>query len=322
MSQPRTAVVLGAAGFIGSTAVDRLLSEGWHVTGVDCFEPFYARTAKERNLEAALGDRHFAFHEVDTRDSGAIARVMTGSRPEVVIDFAARAGVRPSLVDPQLYIDINVSGLRGSLTAAAEVGARYILASSSSVYGADPRRPFTEDQMACRPESPYAATKIAGEALLHAHHSITGLPIAAARLFTVFGPRQRPDLAIYSFATRMLRGEPIELFDDGKAERDYTYVQDVVDAFMKLVEHQEPALTVNIGSHRPIRTAQMVDALERALDVRATRVMKPAQPGDVPATYADISRAREVLGWEPRWRFEDGLDAFCAWLREVDSDPG
>lgn len=214
--------VTGAAGFIGSSLIDRLLADGRQVTGIDCFEPYYNRATKERNLKGAMRSARFRFSEVDTRDPEALMRALADARPEVVVDLAARAGVRPSLVDPQLYIDINVTGLQHTLEATASVGARFVFASSSSVYGADPRRPFVEDQMSCRPESPYGATKIAGEALVHAHHATTGLPVAIARLFSVYGPRQRPDLAIHAFARRMLRGEPIELFAGGLAERDYT----------------------------------------------------------------------------------------------------
>lgn len=312
---PRRAVVTGGAGFVGSHLVDRLLGSGWNVTAVDCFEPFYSRRQKEQNIRTAREHPAFSFVEADTRDAVGIGDVITRAGPSVVVDFAARAGVRPSLVDPQLYVDINVVGLQNTLLATARVGARFVFASSSSVYGADPRHPFSEDQMNVRPESPYAATKVAGEALVYAHHAVNNLPIGIARLFTVFGPRQRPDLAIHRFARKMLAGRPIELFDQGQAVRDYTFVDDVVDAFVRLMDSNESALTVNIGSHRPIRTSAVVDELERALGVTATRILSPAQPGDVPATYADISRVRERLGWEPRWRFEDGIAAFCEWLR-------
>jgi UDP-glucuronate 4-epimerase len=221
----RRAVVTGGAGFVGSHLVDKLLGNGWTVTAVDCFEPFYSRRQKEQNVRIAR--EHPAFHlaEVDTRDAVGIGDVIARAAPSVVVDFAARAGVRPSLIDPQLYIDINVVGLQNTLMATARVGAKFVFASSSSVYGADPRHPFSEDQMNVRPESPYAATKIAGEALVFAHHALANLPVGIARLFTVFGPRQRPDLAIHG-----------------------------------LIDCEESALTVNVGSHRrrvgPKRLAQ------------------------------------------------------------------
>jgi UDP-glucuronate 4-epimerase len=316
---PRRVVVTGGAGFIGSTLVDRLLAEGWTVTAVDPFEPFYPRAAKERNIAGASAHPAFTLREVDTRDRGAVREVIERAQPEVVVDLAARAGVRQSIADPHLYIEINVGGLQNTLEAVGAVGARFVFASSSSVYGSDPRTPFREDQLGCRPESPYAASKIAAEAVVRAHHSVTGLPVLIARLFTVYGPRQRPDLAIHHFARRMVAGEPVELFDEGRASRDYTYVDDVVDAFVRMMESDESEIIVNIGSHRPFTTIEVVDALEAALGVRARRAMLPRQPGDVPATFADISRATALLGWQPRWRFEDGVAAFCDWVRSTPS---
>lgn len=311
----RRIVVTGGAGFIGSTLVDRLLSEGWDVTAVDSFDPFYPRAIKEDHLDKAHSDPAFNLVEVDTRDGAALLAVVERARPEVVVDLAARAGVRPSIANPDTYIDINVRGLQHTLAAIQAVGARIVFASSSSVYGADPRRPFREEQMAGRPLSPYGATKVAGEALVHAHHATTGLPVAIARLFTVYGPRQRPDLAINSFARRMLAGEPIALYDGGRGSRDYTYVDDVVDALMRLIDAPAPDVLVNVGGHNPITTNELVDRLEHALDVRAIRVAAPAQLGDVPATYADITQARDLLGWEPRVELGEGLARFAAWLR-------
>jgi UDP-glucuronate 4-epimerase len=234
-----------------------------------------------------------------------------------VVDLAARAGVRPSIANPDAYIDINVRGFQHTLTATEAVGARIVFASSSSVYGADPQRPFREEQMAGQPLSPYGATKVAAEALAHAHHTTTGLPVAIARLFTVYGPRQRPDLAINSFARRMLAGAPIELFDSGRGSRDYTYVDDVVDALARLIDAPAPYVLVNVGGHSPVTTTELVDRLENALGVRAVRVAAPAQPGDVPATYADITRARDILGWEPRVGLDEGLARFGAWIRPL-----
>jgi UDP-glucuronate 4-epimerase len=317
MSARRRIVVTGGAGFIGSTLADRLLSNGWEVTAADSFDPFYPRPMKENNIARARRNPAFHLVEVDTRDRGALLAMFERARPEVVIDLAARAGVRPSIADPDTYIDINVRGLQHILAATEAVGARLVFASSSSVYGADSRRPFREEQMAGQPLSPYGATKVAGEALVHAHYATTGLPVAIARLFTVYGPRQRPDLAIHSFARRMLAGEPITLYDRGNGSRDYTYVDDVVDAFIRLIDAPAAYVLVNVGGHSPVTTSELVDRLENALDVRAIRVAAPAQPGDVPATYADIMRARELLGWEPRIGLDEGLARFGAWLRPL-----
>jgi UDP-glucuronate 4-epimerase len=314
-SGARRIVVTGGAGFIGSTLADRLLFEGWEVTAVDNFDPFYPSAIKEDNIARARAYPTFNLTKVDVRDPGALLAVVERAQPEVIVDLAARAGVRPSIADPGTYIDVNVRGFQHTLAAAEAVGARLVFASSSSVYGADDRRPFHEDQMQGRPLSPYGATKVAGEALAYAHHATTGLPVAIARLFTVYGPRQRPDLAINSFARSMLAGEPITLYDAGQGSRDYTYVDDVVDAFVRLIDASAPYVLVNVGGHSPVTTSELVDRLEKALDARAIRVTAPAQPGDVPATYADIARAREVLGWEPRVGLDEGLARFAAWLR-------
>lgn len=317
MSAGRHVLVTGGAGFIGSTLVDRLLVEGWEVTAVDCFEPFYPRPIKEENLASALRNPRFHLVEIDTRDRGNLLAAVRHAHPEVIVDLAARAGVRPSIADPEAYVDLNVLGFQHTLAACQAVGARLVFASSSSVYGADPRRPFSEEQMQSRPLSPYGATKVAGEALAHAHHSVTGLPVAIARLFTVYGPRQRPDLAIHSFGRRMLEGRPITLFDGGRGSRDYTFVDDVVDAFVRLIDVPAPYALVNIGGHSPVTTTELVDRMENALGVRAIREAGPAQPGDVPATYADISRARALIGWRPRVGLDEGLSRFASWLRPL-----
>lgn len=285
------------------------------MTAFDSFDPYYSAAIKRRNLREAATHPAFNLIEGDTTTAGSVAAAVARVRPALVFDLAARAGVRPSIAQPAAYMATNVLGLQHTLSAAADVGARVVFASSSSIYGADDRRPFTEEQALGRPESPYGASKVAGEALCHAHHAVTGLPVAIARLFTVYGPRQRPDLAIHAFARRMLRGEEIPVFDHGQAIRDYTYVDDAVEAFMRLAVVDDPYLLVNVGSHHPVRTADMVSELERALGVRAMRNLLPAQPGDVPATFADVSRARDRLGWSPSVPFADGIDRFCAWLR-------
>jgi UDP-glucuronate 4-epimerase len=307
-------LVTGAAGFVGSTLVDLLLKGGRTVVGLDSFEPFYPRAVKELNLAQARTSPSFRFVELDIRDREGLRALVDEVRPATIVDFAARAGVRDSLSDPWLYIDINVRGLQNVLAAAAGVGSTFVFASSSSIYGASPRLPFREDEAEGRPLSPYGATKIAGEALVHAHHAATGLPVRIARLFTVYGPRQRPDLAVHKFAVRMLRGEPIPLYAEGRATRDYTFVGDTADAFVRLVDSGADDLTVNLGSHRPYTNLELVHALERALGLTATLEVLPAQPGDAPATFADVSRARETLGWEPQTSFEEGLDAFRDWL--------
>jgi UDP-glucuronate 4-epimerase len=311
---PRAAFVTGGAGFVGSTLVERLLADGWRVTAFDNFDPYYEPARKRANLSSALSSPGFRLIAGDTRDAASLRAALTDDPPEIVFDLAARAGVRPSIADPAGYVDVNVRGLQHLLSAVADVGSRLVFASSSSIYGNDDRRPFREDQARGRPESPYGATKVAGEALVHAHHAVTGLPVAVARLFTVYGPRQRPDLAIHSFARAILRGEPIRLFDQGRGVRDYTFVDDVVEAFLAMATVDHRFLLANVGSHHPIRTVEVVDELERALGRTTERILEPAQVGDVEGTHADIARARELLGWEPRVPFRDGIERFCAWL--------
>jgi UDP-glucuronate 4-epimerase len=306
-------VVTGGAGFVGSVLVDRLLGDGWSVTVVDSFDGSYPAYRKHRNLASAKASPAFRLVEGDTREIATMA-IIRSAEPDVVFDMAARAGVRPSLEDPQSYIETNVRGLQNTIGATAAAGAKLVFASSSSIYGNDPELPFREDQGASRPASPYGATKVAGEALVHAHHEVTGLPIAVARLFTVYGPRQRPDLAIHAFARNLLDGRPIDLYADGRNVRDYTYVDDAVDALVRLAQAPDPALLVNVGSHHPIETLEVVRHLEQALGVEARTRLMPRQPGDVTATFADITRARERLGWEPQVPFAEGIDRFCAWL--------
>ena len=318
MTQDRRALITGGAGFIGSTLADRLLADGWAVTAFDNLDAFYSPSRKREHLSNASAQRSFRLIEGDTRDAAAVREAIEQSKPEVVFDLAARAGVRPSIEDPLGYIDVNVRGLGVLLSELARARIPVVFASSSSVYGNDDRRPFREDQSRGRPESPYGATKVAGEALVHAHHAVTGIPARIARLFTVYGPRQRPDLAIHHFARSILNGTPIDLYDGGRGLRDYTYVEDVVDALVRLAVADDPFLLVNVGSSRPVTTMAMVDELERALGTTADRRWLPRQPGDVDATFADVTLARERIGWEPKVAFADGIDRFCRWLRQAE----
>ena len=310
----RPVLVTGSAGFIGSALVDALLAQGRDVVGIDAFEGFYPRSRKDRNLEAARASSRFRFAEIDTRDRDRLRQFVRDTKPAAIVDLAARAGVRDSLRDPWLYIDINVAGLQNLLTAAADVDAEVVFASSSSVYGDETPAPFRERAGNLRPLSPYGATKVAGEALVDAHHAITGLPTRVARLFTVYGPRQRPDLAVYKFALALTAGQPVPLYDHGAATRDYTFVDDIVDGLIRLVDARDKQLTVNLGSGRPYSTIQLLEQLEATFGLTATKELLPRQPGDVATTYADNSLAREALEWEPRTPLEDGLRAFRDWF--------
>jgi UDP-glucuronate 4-epimerase len=311
-------LVTGGAGAIGSVLVDALLARGDRVAVVDSFHDFYPRARKERNLAGARAHRGFAgLFEVDIRDAPRLGAVFAEVRPEGVVHLAARAGVRPSLLDPAGYCDFNLSGTAVVLGAAVEHGARrLVFASSSSVYGARPRGPFEEDSLADRPLSPYGATKRGGELLCHAVHHSSGLPVTCLRFFTVYGPRQRPDLAIQQFALLALAGKPIPVYGDGSAERDFTYVSDTVDGVMRALDRCEGYRIYNLGRGRPVALRDTIDALERALGVPIQREPLPEQAGDVPRTWASIERARRELGYEPRVDLEEGLHAFVRWLRQ------
>jgi UDP-glucuronate 4-epimerase len=307
-------LVTGCAGFIGSTLVDTLLTRGQRVSGIDSFEPFYARAVKERNLARASASPLFTFHEVDTRDDKRLQSVVLGARPSAIVDLAARAGVRDSLVQQQLYIDINVRGLQNVLSVAGEVGAPLVFASSSSVYGDSTLAPFREDRLVPWPASPYGATKLAGEALVAAHHAVTGLPVRVARLFTVYGPRQRPDLAVHKFAKAIVNGDPLPLYAGGKLIRDYTFVDDIVDGLVRMIESDADDLTVNLGGGQPHTTLDLVRQLEATFGAKAHVEELPHQPGDALGTSADITHAMETLGWAPKTSLPEGIEKFREWF--------
>ncbi|RUL89295.1 GDP-mannose 4,6-dehydratase [Tautonia sociabilis] len=310
-------LVTGAAGFIGSHLVDRLLIEGVEVVGVDNFDPYYDPDQKRRNLEDARRHPGFRLVELDLRDAEGVARLVAEVGPEAIIHLAARAGVRPSIEQPGLYTEVNVSATTYLLEAARRLDPmpRFIYASSSSVYGDRPDAPFREDDRVDSPISPYAATKKACELMAHAFHHIHGLPVTGLRFFTAYGPRNRPDLAIHTFADLIERGRPIPMFGDGTTRRDYTFVGDIVDGVVRAVERCRSHHLYNLGHSEPIALRDMIAALGRALGKETVIDPQPEQPGDVRQTYADISRARSELGYEPSTPFEVGLRAFVDWFR-------
>jgi len=314
-------IVTGVAGFIGSHLVDRLLARGARVVGVDGFDDFYDPAVKRANLEAALADARFTLVEADIRDPGlaAAVRAAGGEGADAVVHLAARAGVRPSIAEPALYADVNVSGTVAVLELARVLGiSRFVFGSSSSVYGNNPRVPFSEDHPVDTPISPYAASKRAGELLCHTYAHLHGLSVAALRFFTVYGPRQRPDLAIHAFARRMAAGEPIPLFGDGSSQRDYTYVDDIVDGIEGALAFTTgtPGFEIfNLGESRTVTLLQLVELLSGAMGVEPRIEWKPPQPGDVERTYADVSKARRLLGYEPRVPVEAGIPRFVEWFR-------
>lgn len=312
-------LVTGGAGFIGSHCGERLLARGDEVTVLDNFNPFYDPARKRENAALLRGAR---LVEGDIRDEPLVARLFAEGRFDAVLHLAAMAGVRPSLRDPLLYTDVNIRGtqiLLRQLERRPEV--RFVFASSSSVYGANERVPFREDEDIHRPISPYAATKRAGELLCYTHHHLYGTPVACLRFFTVYGPRQRPEMAIHSFVARCLARQPIPFFGDGSTRRDYTYIDDIVDGTLRALDRARGYAVYNLGESRTISLAELVAAIGRACGVEPVLERLPMQPGDVLVTYADVSKARAELGYEPRTELADGLARFVAWYR-ARGEPG
>jgi len=315
VSPPERVLVTGAAGFIGSAVVDLLLEEGREVVGFDSFDPFYAEAEKRRNLADAVLAKEFQLVRGDVRDAAELDRALAQGSIGCIVHLAARAGVRPSLEQPALYADVNVNGTCVVLEAAVRHRVpRVVFASSSSVYGEREDGPFRESDRVDRPISPYAATKRAGELVAHSFHAAHGLDVTCLRFFTAYGPRQRPDLALRRFAARMLRGEPVPIYGDGSASRDYTYIADVADGVRRAIDASLGFAILNIGAGRPVSVLELIEQLEAALGQHAEKRFEARRPGDVSRTCADITAARASLGYEPRTGMKDGLERFAAWL--------
>jgi UDP-glucuronate 4-epimerase len=318
----RTIYVTGAAGFIGSHVAERLLRDGDRVIGLDNFDPFYDRKIKERNLAALAAFPAFRFAEGDIRDPAALAAWGAGEPADALIHLAARAGVRPSVADPAAYVDVNVRGTVNVLEWARQRGvSRIAFASSSSVYGGNEKVPFSEDDFVDRPVSPYAATKKAGELLCHAWCHLHGMSIASLRFFTAYGPRQRPEMAIHKFTRLIFEGREIELYGDGSARRDYTYVDDVVDGVIGSLGAPPGHRVYNLGESATTSLSELVTLIERAAGIPAKRKYGPLQPGDVPVTFADISRARAEIGYAPATKVPEGIAKFVDWYRATYVNP-
>ncbi len=321
-----TILVTGAAGFVGSHVCEGLLARGAAVVGIDNFDPFYSAEIKRANVvDAARDRRRFRMIEVDIREKSGIEALFERERFDGVIHLAARAGVRPSIAEPALYADVNVVGTTVLLEAARRTKcARFIGASSSSVYGNNPKVPFAEADPVDHPISPYASTKKACELMGHTYHHLCGMPVAMLRFFTVFGPRQRPDLAISLFMRKIAAGEPIPVFGDGSMSRDYTFIGDIVNGVLAAYE-RIPAhgyRVWNLGGNRPITLSAMIEAVERVVGKRAVIDRRPTPPGDVERTYADLTRSAAELGFSPATGFEAGLAAQWTWMRSMASSGG
>jgi len=305
-------LVTGGAGFIGSHVCEHLLARGDEVTVIDNFNAFYDPAIKRANAAALTGAKVI---EGDIRDQDCVTRLFREGRFDAVVHLAAMAGVRPSLVDPLHYSDVNVRGTQILLRELEQrPGVRFVFASSSSVYGANDKVPFKEDDDIHRPISPYAATKRAGELLCYTHHHLYGTPVSCLRFFTVYGPRQRPEMAIHSFTKKCLAREPIPFFGDGSTRRDYTYIDDIVDGVVRALDRARGYAIYNLGESRTISLAELVAAIGKQCGVEPILERHPLQPGDVLITYADVTKAKRELGYAPSTELADGLARFHAWL--------
>lgn len=315
-------LVTGAAGFIGSHLCERLLARGEAVVGIDNFDPFYDHRLKEANLEGSLHHPNFSFFRTDLRDASELEIWWGehGSGLDAIVHLAARAGVRPSIEDPLGYEQANIAVTMNLLELAVADAdkPRFVFGSSSSVYGNNEKVPFAEDDPVDHPISPYAATKKACELICHTYHHLYDLPVFALRFFTVYGPRQRPDLAIRKFARMILRDEPIDVFGDGTSSRDYTYIDDIVDGVVAAVDRCDGYEVINLGSHTPVTLADMISTIEAACGKKAQINRLPMQPGDVERTYADVTKAGRLLDYAPSTQFGQGVVQFVDWYRRQD----
>lgn len=307
--------ITGAAGFIGSHLADHLLSRGDTVCAVDNFNEYYDPLIKRANVSGAQNHEHYSLHECDICDGHALRELMGDFRADVVVHLAARAGVRPSLEDPQLYHRVNIIGSQHILDGCREfTPSHLVFASSSSVYGGITEVPFRESMTADRLISPYAATKRMNELMSHVYHHLYGLNVTLLRFFTAYGPRQRPDMAIHKFVRLISEGNPIPMFGDGSTARDYTYIDDIIDGVVKSIDNPFGYEIFNLGEHHTTTLRELIDKIGAAMDVAPKIERLPVQPGDVTITYADISKARDMLGYAPKTSIDDGIGEFVRWF--------
>ncbi len=313
----KTILVTGAAGFIGSSLTDYLLANGAKVVGVDNFCDFYPEAKKRANIQVAMTHNDFVLAEADIRDRDAILDIFRTYEPDRVIHLAAMAGVRPSIERPDYYASVNLSGTVNMLDGAAAVGCeKFLFASSSSVYGNNKKVPFAESDAVDHPISPYAATKKSGELICHSYHHLHKMPMACLRFFTVFGPRQRPDLAISKFMKLINEGQEIPMFGDGSTSRDYTFIEDIVAGIVGAMEHIEGYDIFNLGGSSPVSLNEMIATIEKVVGKKAKIKQLPMQPGDVDRTWADVSHSHAAFGYAPKTSLEEGMVRQWAWIQE------
>jgi UDP-glucuronate 4-epimerase len=317
--QPKNILVTGGAGFIGSHLVDSLLSEvGWNVVVVDDLNDFYSPDIKLANLERAREHPDFAFIQADIRDCEKLREVFDKNEFDCIVHLAARAGVRPSLREPKLYAETNINGTLNLLELARDYEVKqFVFGSSSSVYGINCKVPFSEEDRIQQPISPYASTKAAGELLCHTYSHLYNIRTVCLRFFTVYGARQRPDLAIHKFSRLIAEGKPIQVFGDGMSRRDYTYIDDIIQGVRASIDYRASMHEIlNLGESETTELSRLIELLEENLGAKAVIDRQPMQPGDVPITFADISKARKLLGYDPKTKIEDGIPRFVGWFEE------
>ncbi len=315
-----TIVVTGIAGFIGSHLGEKLISQGCDVIGLDNFDPFYSREIKERNLEKISNSNHFSFFEADIRDIQLLSDIFKNNKVDAVVHLAAKAGVRPSLLFPQEYFDVNVLGTLNILEVMRSYEVKkMIFASSSSVYGNNKKVPFSETDNVDYPISPYAASKKSGELLCHTYHHLYGFHIFCLRFFTVYGPRQRPDLAVHKFTKALFEDTYIPFYGDGLTKRDYTHINDIIQGITESLDRLEGFDVFNLGESKTISLIDLINLLERYTNRKAKLNYLPIQSGDVKQTYADISKAHDLLTYTPEISMEEGLQDFIIWYKQVNN---
>ncbi len=313
----RNILITGGAGFIGSSLADRLLGMGENVVAIDNFDPFYRSEIKRRNLSAAFNHPNFRFIEGDIRDKGLIKETLADHHIDLVVHLAAKAGVRPSLSDPAEYYDVNVNGTLNILEGMKDLGIKkLVFASSSSVYGNNKTIPFMEDHSVDFPISPYASSKKSGELLCHVFSHLYNMDINCLRFFTVFGPRQRPDLAIHKFTKLISSDQPIPFYGDGSTSRDYTYIDDIVDGVVSATLHLDGYAIINLGGSNPISLQDLVEKIGHLLKKTPKLDRKPMQPGDVELTYGSVAKAKELLNYSPKTGIDKGLKLFVDWYTQ------
>jgi UDP-glucuronate 4-epimerase len=309
-------LVTGVAGFIGMHCAKRLLERGDEVAGIDNFSPYYAVELKEARLRQLEGER-FSFHRVDIADSETLRKIYLNAKPEAVLHLAAQPGVRYSLENPAAYVQANIVGFANLLEACRQAPPRHLVyASSSSVYGASPELPWSEKAAVDRPISLYAATKVSNELMAHVYSHLYAIPATGLRYFTVYGPWGRPDMSPVLFARAIVEGRPIQVFNQGDMQRDFTFIDDIVEGTLRVLDRPQRHALYNIGNHTPVGLVEYIRALEKALGKQAILEMKPMQPGDVKATWADTRALEQAVGFAPHTPLATGLERFATWFKE------